>query len=198
MYVCIYLVRTMDTASLRILSPNTSMYRTWSTFSAWKMASVATGSTAEISDPKAKLSTKVSWYTTSACGLQKKIALYFIYDTLIMFLKICNTTISYLSYKNSPHIDRLNLPGPADKLHHQQWEQRWVFPPQQTIWWSQSFEKSFPEKSEHSCSPSNAAFTYTAYLWYIQNYKLKTFCTIHVHVIQSLKVSKLNECCLSH
>lgn len=77
-----YLVRTMDTASLRMLSPKTNIYRTWSTFSAWKMASVATGSTAEISDPKAKLSTKVSWYTTSACGLQKKTItlLYTEYD----------------------------------------------------------------------------------------------------------------------
>lgn len=50
-----YLVRTMETASLRILSPNTSMLRTGSTLRALKMAMVATGSTAEISEPKAKL-----------------------------------------------------------------------------------------------------------------------------------------------
>lgn len=50
-----YLVRTMETASLRMLSPNTSMLRTGSTLRALKMAMVATGSTAEISEPKAKL-----------------------------------------------------------------------------------------------------------------------------------------------
>lgn len=50
-----YLVSTMDTASLRMLSPNTSMFRTGSTFSALKMAMVATGSTAEIREPNAKL-----------------------------------------------------------------------------------------------------------------------------------------------
>lgn len=56
----------METASLRILSPNTNMYSTWSTLRAWKIAKVATGSTADISEPKAKLSTKVNGYTTSA------------------------------------------------------------------------------------------------------------------------------------
>lgn len=50
-----YLVRTMETASLRMLSPNTSILRTGSTLRALKMAMVATGSTAEISEPKAKL-----------------------------------------------------------------------------------------------------------------------------------------------
>lgn len=45
----------METASLRMLSPNTNMLRTGSTFRALKMAMVATGSTAEISEPKAKL-----------------------------------------------------------------------------------------------------------------------------------------------
>lgn len=50
-----YFVRTMETASLRMLSPNTSMLRTGSTLRALKMAMVATGSTAEISEPKAKL-----------------------------------------------------------------------------------------------------------------------------------------------
>ena len=49
------MVRTMDTASLRMLSPKTSMLRTGSTLRALKMAMVATGSTAEISEPKAKL-----------------------------------------------------------------------------------------------------------------------------------------------
>lgn len=50
-----YLVRTIETASLRMLSPNTSMLRTGSTLRALKMAMVATGSTAEINEPKAKL-----------------------------------------------------------------------------------------------------------------------------------------------
>lgn len=45
----------METASLRMLSPNTSMLRTGSTLRALKMAMVATGSTAEIREPKAKL-----------------------------------------------------------------------------------------------------------------------------------------------
>lgn len=48
-------VSTMETASFSTLSPKTSMYNVLSMSSAWKMASVATGSTAEISDPKAKL-----------------------------------------------------------------------------------------------------------------------------------------------
>ena len=46
---------TIETASLRILSPKTNMFNVGSTSNAWKMASVATGSTAEISDPNAKL-----------------------------------------------------------------------------------------------------------------------------------------------
>lgn len=50
-----YLVRTIETASLRMLSPNTNMLSTGSTLRALKMAMVATGSTAEISEPKAKL-----------------------------------------------------------------------------------------------------------------------------------------------
>ena len=49
------IVITMATASLRILSPNTSMFSTGSTSRTWKMASVATGSTADIRHPKAKL-----------------------------------------------------------------------------------------------------------------------------------------------
>lgn len=48
-------MRTMETASLRMLSPKTNMLRTGSTLRALKMAMVATGSTAEISEPKAKL-----------------------------------------------------------------------------------------------------------------------------------------------
>ncbi len=48
----------MDTASFRMLSPNTSMLSTGSTFRALNMAIVATGSTAEIRDPKAKLEKK--------------------------------------------------------------------------------------------------------------------------------------------
>lgn len=46
---------TIETASLRILSPNTNMFNVGSTSNAWKIASVATGSTAEIREPKAKL-----------------------------------------------------------------------------------------------------------------------------------------------
>ena len=50
-----YLVRTIATASFNILSPNTNMFSKGSTFKAWKMANVATGSTAEISEPNTKL-----------------------------------------------------------------------------------------------------------------------------------------------
>lgn len=50
-----YLVRTIATASLSILSPNTNMLSSGSAFNAWKIASVATGSTADINDPNAKL-----------------------------------------------------------------------------------------------------------------------------------------------
>ena len=53
-------VRTMATASLRMDSPNTNMLRMGSTSRAWKMASVATGSTAEMREPNAKLWTKFS------------------------------------------------------------------------------------------------------------------------------------------
>jgi len=53
-------VRTIDMASFRMLSPNTNMLRMGSTSRAWKMATVATGSTAEISDPNAKDSEKLS------------------------------------------------------------------------------------------------------------------------------------------
>lgn len=42
----------------KILSPKTNMFSTGSTSMAWKIATVATGSTADISEPKAKLSTK--------------------------------------------------------------------------------------------------------------------------------------------
>ena len=54
-YVNSYLVSTIDTASLRILSPNTSMFKVGSTLSALKMAIVATGSTADTKEPYAKL-----------------------------------------------------------------------------------------------------------------------------------------------
>lgn len=50
-----YLNMTIETASFRTLSPNTNMLRVGSTSKAWKMARVATGSTADISEPKAKL-----------------------------------------------------------------------------------------------------------------------------------------------
>ena len=48
-----HVVSTIATASLSIDSPNTNMYSNGSTLSAWKMASVATGSTADMSAPKA-------------------------------------------------------------------------------------------------------------------------------------------------
>ena len=46
---------TMETASLRTLSPKTSMLRVGLTSRAWKIARVATGSTAEINAPNEKL-----------------------------------------------------------------------------------------------------------------------------------------------
>ena len=49
---------TMETASLSTLSPNTNILRVGLTSSAWKMARVATGSTAEIRAPNAKLCTR--------------------------------------------------------------------------------------------------------------------------------------------
>ena len=49
------LVMTMATASLRTLSPNTSMFRVGFTSRAWNRARVATGSTADIRAPKVKL-----------------------------------------------------------------------------------------------------------------------------------------------
>ena len=48
-------VITIATASFRIDSPNTNICSTGSASSAWKIARVATGSTAEIREPKAKL-----------------------------------------------------------------------------------------------------------------------------------------------
>lgn len=56
----IVVVSTIATASFRILSPNTSIFNTGSTSRAWKIASVATGSTALISEPNAKLSMKLN------------------------------------------------------------------------------------------------------------------------------------------
>lgn len=50
-----YFVRTIATASFRMLSPNTNMFNNGSAFNAWKIANVATGSTAEINEPNAKL-----------------------------------------------------------------------------------------------------------------------------------------------
>ena len=56
------LVSTMATASFRILSPKTSMYKTGSISSALNMARVATGSTADTSEPRAKLSRAFNEY----------------------------------------------------------------------------------------------------------------------------------------
>ena len=50
-----HLVSTMETASFRTDSPNTSMFSVGSTSRAWNIASVATGSTAEIRLPNVKL-----------------------------------------------------------------------------------------------------------------------------------------------
>lgn len=51
----IYFVNTIATASFRILSPNTNIYKIGSMSKALNIARVATGSTAETSEPKAKL-----------------------------------------------------------------------------------------------------------------------------------------------
>ena len=52
----------METASFRTLSPNTSILRVGLTSRAWKMARVATGSTAEIRAPNVKLGTgRIQW-----------------------------------------------------------------------------------------------------------------------------------------
>lgn len=55
LFKCTYLVKTIETASLRMLSPKTNMLSTGSTLRALKMAIVATGSTADIKEPNAKL-----------------------------------------------------------------------------------------------------------------------------------------------
>ena len=51
-----HVARTMATASFNMLSPKTSMYSNGSTANAWKIAKVATGSTAEIRAPNANAS----------------------------------------------------------------------------------------------------------------------------------------------
>ena len=48
----------METASLSTLSPNTNMFRVGSRLRAWNIASVATGSTADMRDPNVKLTDK--------------------------------------------------------------------------------------------------------------------------------------------
>lgn len=58
--------KTIETASLRMDSPKTNMFKTGSMSSAWKMARVATGSTAEMSEPKAKHSGKLKLYAKPA------------------------------------------------------------------------------------------------------------------------------------
>ena len=50
-----YLVITIETASFNTLSPKTNIFNVGLTFNAWKIAKVATGSTAEIREPNAKL-----------------------------------------------------------------------------------------------------------------------------------------------
>ena len=57
---------TMDTASFNTLSPNTSIFSVGSTSIAPKMANVATGSTALMSEPKVKASRSVSGDDTPA------------------------------------------------------------------------------------------------------------------------------------
>ena len=56
----LYSTLPIATASFKMDSPKTNMFKTGSTSNAWNIASVATGSTAEISDPNAKLWTKSS------------------------------------------------------------------------------------------------------------------------------------------
>ncbi len=51
-----YFVRTIATASFKMLSPKTSIYKTGSISNALNIARVATGSTADTNDPNAKLS----------------------------------------------------------------------------------------------------------------------------------------------
>lgn len=65
-----YFVSTIDTASLRMLSPNTSMFNTGSTSRALNIAIVATGSTAETNDPKAKLKSICNYDNTGDLALQ--------------------------------------------------------------------------------------------------------------------------------
>ena len=60
-----HLVSTMETASLRTDSPNTSMLSVGSTSKAWNIASVATGSTADMRLPNVKLKTNA--YTYKIC-----------------------------------------------------------------------------------------------------------------------------------
>ena len=56
----------METASFSTLSPNTSILRVGLTSRAWKMARVATGSTAEIRAPNVKLGTRrMEWEARS-------------------------------------------------------------------------------------------------------------------------------------
>lgn len=115
-------VRTMEIASFRILSPNTSMFSTGSMSNAWKIAIVATGSTAgrfvwsnirccdlwpssfnyspEISDPKAKLSMKLSWYATSA--MPRRYTPLPITRALIAVPKIANTQMDPMFWKKFP------------------------------------------------------------------------------------------------
>lgn len=54
----------METASLSTLSPNTNMLRVGSTFRAWNIASVATGSTADMRDPNVKLEKTIIIFVT--------------------------------------------------------------------------------------------------------------------------------------
>jgi len=88
-----YEVNTMETASFSMDSPKTNMYRMGSTSSAWNIANVATGSTAETKDPNAKLSTTLNLYTTSACGNQ------------ILYLSISKYIIKYQLVNRSSKIN---------------------------------------------------------------------------------------------
>ena len=60
------MVKTIATASFNILSPKTSIYKIGSISNALNMASVATGSTAETSEPNAKLSCAFNSYVKFA------------------------------------------------------------------------------------------------------------------------------------
>jgi hypothetical protein len=63
--LCLYSNMTMDTASLRILSPKMTEYNLGSTLSWLKIAKMVTGSVADKTEPKIMESRKLSWSDSS-------------------------------------------------------------------------------------------------------------------------------------